>query len=515
MHLFETLLIFLLGATVMSAIAKRLNVPYPTVLAVGGGIVAFIPGTPRLDLPPDLILAVFVAPVLVDAAFDTSLRDLRRNWPPILSLVLGAVALTTVTVALTVRLIFPEFPWAAAIALGALVAPPDAVAALAILKHANPPHRIRMVLEGESLLNDASALLIYRLAVGAVAASSFSVTDAVPTFAVVVMGSVIAGWLLAWPTALLLGRITDAPSFVIAQFVVTFGVWLAAERLGLSGVVTIVVYGITMAQRVSASTSAHLRVPSFAIWETVTFVLNVLAFTLIGLQLRPTLEALESSERMRYLLASLLILATVIITRVAWVMTHQALVLWKNRIFRRTAAQSFIPPPTIRGGLVIAWSGMRGIVTLAAAMALPASFPYHDFIQLAAFVVVLGTLVIQGLSLRPLLLLFGLPKDTTVQSEVRYARKIALTAALSTLDGNVTPAAQSLRQEYEEALSHARSGQNPRNRPANVLRQQAVIAARGAIEELRAVDTIGDDAYRRIEEELDWLELSSRPGQSP
>ncbi|MEO6185789.1 MAG: cation:proton antiporter, partial [Steroidobacteraceae bacterium] len=286
MHLFEILLLLMLGATVLSALAKKLNIPYPTVLAAGGGLVAFLPGIPRLDLPPDLILALFVAPVLLDAAFDTSLRDLRRNRVQILSLVLAAVAITTVAVAFAARALFPGFPWAAAIALGALLAPPDAVAALAVLQQVNPPHRIRMVLEGESLLNDASALLIYRLAVGAMAAGSFSLMDAVPLFALVVFGSVVAGWLLAWPVNLLLRRIEDAPSFVIVQFVITFGVWVVAERLGLSGVVTIVVFGLTLARRTGPPTPPHLRVPSFAIWETMTFVLNVVAFTLIGLQIR-------------------------------------------------------------------------------------------------------------------------------------------------------------------------------------------------------------------------------------
>ena len=190
MLIFETVLALLLGASVLSAIAKRMGIPYPTLLALTGALVAFIPGAPRLDLPPDLILALFVAPVLMDAAYDTSLRDLRANWSPILWLVLVAVGFTTIAVAFAARQIIPDMSWAAAIALGALLSPPDAVAALAVLRHVNPPHRIRKILEGESLLNDASALLIYKLAIGAVAVGAFSVTDALPTFALVVVGSV-------------------------------------------------------------------------------------------------------------------------------------------------------------------------------------------------------------------------------------------------------------------------------------------------------------------------------------
>jgi monovalent cation/hydrogen antiporter len=181
----ETVLALLLGATVLSTIAVRVGIPYPTLLALGGSAAAFIPGAPRLDLPPDLILTLFVAPVLLDAAHDTSLRDLRNNWRPVAWLALVAVGLTTVTVATAARQLFPDFPWAAAITLGALVSPPDAIAALAVLRPVNPPYRMRKVLEGESLLNDASALLIYKLAVGAVAAGAFSAAGALPIFTLV------------------------------------------------------------------------------------------------------------------------------------------------------------------------------------------------------------------------------------------------------------------------------------------------------------------------------------------
>src|SRR5215212_679567 len=249
MHVFETILGLLLGATVLSSFARRINIPYPTLLALGGVLNALIPGAPRLDLPPDLILALFVAPVLLDAAYDASLRDLRHNWLAVSSLVLVAVALTTVAVAFTARQLLPDIPWAAAVALGALLAPPDAVAALAVMRQVDPPHRIRKVLESESLLNDASALLIYRLAVGAMAAGYFNVAEAIPTFALVVLGSVLVGWLLAYPLGMLIEHIDDAPRGVIFQFVITFGVWLLAERLGLSGVVTIVVFGLTAARR--------------------------------------------------------------------------------------------------------------------------------------------------------------------------------------------------------------------------------------------------------------------------
>src|SRR4051812_31787064 len=179
MHAFEAILALLLGATILSSFARRVGVPYPALLAVGGALLAFVPGAPQFELPPDLILALFVAPVLLDAAYDASLRDLRRNWVPVSSLVLVAVGLTTAAVAVAARWLFPEMPWAAAVALGALLAPPDAVAALAVLRQVEPPHRMRVILEGERLLNDAAALLIYPLAGGAAAAGGFKVPAAV------------------------------------------------------------------------------------------------------------------------------------------------------------------------------------------------------------------------------------------------------------------------------------------------------------------------------------------------
>ena len=436
MLIFEILLGLSLGATILSAIAKRANIPYPTLLALGGAVVAFLPGAPRLDLAPELILAVFVAPILLDAAHDTSLRDLRDNWRPVSSLVLVAVGLTTVAVAVVARLLLPDLPWAAAVALGALLAPPDVVAALAVMRHVNPPHRIRKVLEGESLLNDASALLIYKLAVGASAAGSVSVVAAAPTFALVAFGSVAVGWLSALAISPLLGRVDDAPTSVILQFVITFGLWLLAERLGLSAVVTIVVFGMTAARRVSLP--AGLRVSSLAIWEAVTFVLNVLAFTLIGLQLGPILKTLTGAEGSRLFGTALVILAVVIAVRLFWVMANTLSQRWQRPV-GSGVAESPTPPLGAKEGLLIGWSGMRGIVTLAAALALPAEFPFRDFIQLTAFVVVLGTLIIQGLTLRPLLVFLRLPKDTTVETEISLARGAALEAAMSELEGDDMP----------------------------------------------------------------------------
>src|SRR5215472_6827926 len=219
MSQFEGLIGVLLAAVLLAALARRIGAPYPAFLALVGAVLAFVPGTPRFSIDPELALALFVAPVLLDAAYDSSPRDLKDQWVPVVSLAVVSVVLTTLAVALVARWLVPEMPWAAAIALGAIVSPPDAAAAIPVLRQLRPPHRILMILQGESLLNDASALLIYRLAVGAVAMSSFSVRSVAPTILLVVAGSLLAALLLARLLLPLIARIRDAPTAIIVQFV--------------------------------------------------------------------------------------------------------------------------------------------------------------------------------------------------------------------------------------------------------------------------------------------------------
>src|SRR3954468_10653445 len=292
------LLALFVAAVILAGAARRVGAPYPVFLAIGGALLAFLPGAPSFSVPPELVLALFVAPVLLDAAYDTSVRDLKDNWLPVTALVVFAVGLTTAAVALVAHALIPAMPWAAAIALGALVAPPDAVAATAVLRPLRPPHRLLTILEGESLLNDASALLIYRLAVGAAVSNSFSFGQLAPAFLVAVAGSVVAGVALGWLNIRLMGRVQHVPTSIILQFVSTFVVWILAEYLGLSGVLTMVCYAMAMAQTAPARTPARVRIPTYAVWETVVFALNILAFIFIGLQLRPILRSLDATERL-------------------------------------------------------------------------------------------------------------------------------------------------------------------------------------------------------------------------
>jgi monovalent cation/hydrogen antiporter len=506
----EQILVLFLAAVILAGAARRFGAPYPVFLALGGALLAFLPGAPSFTVPPELALALFVAPVLLDAAFDASPRDLRDNWAPVLSLVVFGVGLTTAAVAIVAHTLIPAMPWAPAIALGAIVAPPDAAAAIAVLRQLRPPHRILTILEGESLLNDASALLIYRLAVGAVAANAFSLAELAPAFLLAVAGSVVAGPVLGRVSIRLLERVQHVPTAIILQFVTTFGVWMLAEHIGLSAVLTMVCYAVTAARTAPERIPARTRIPTYAVWETAVFALNILAFIFIGLQIRPILESLEAADRGRYFALAGVVLVTVIVVRLVWHMSFNAVVRGRHRRF------GFHPPrpmlrPTVGSGLVISWAGMRGIVSLAAAMALPSAFPYRDLIVLTAFSVVLGTLAIQGLTLKPLLRALDLHDDDPVGRELRAARERALRAAVASFASDRSPMADAVRQEFTVHLGHEDANANPADATRSAhsdIHRAALDAARRAVLAMRASDEIGDDAFHRIEEELDWLDMT-------
>jgi NhaP-type Na+/H+ or K+/H+ antiporter len=424
-----------------------------------------------------------------------------------------AVGLTTAAVAILVRWLLPDMPWAAAIALGAIVAPPDAAAAVAILSQVKLPHRMVKVLEGESLLNDASALLIYRIAVGVVVMEHLKWSEVAPTIALGLVGSVLAGLLAGRIIPLFMRRVTEVPSAIIVQFATTFTVWIIAEHLGLSGILTIVAYAITVARTAPAKTPARLRVPAYAVWETAVFVLNVLAFMLIGMQLGPIWQRLDEIVRIEYCSFAALVLGAVILSRIGWVMLYG--VTFRSLVALGVARPGkTMPVPTLQSGTVVSWCGMRGIVTLAAAYALPQTFPYRDLILLTAFAVVLGSLVIQGLTLRPLILALGLKDDNPVAIEVSRARSIAYRAALDEIDGDPSDEAEILRLEYRALLKRAESdpegGVSSGELPADPLRRRAIAAARQSILKMRHSEEIGDDAFHQLEEEFDRAELSAQ-----
>ena len=531
MEVFEIIIALLLAGAGLTALSRRIGTPYPALVALAGAALALIPGTPTLVLEPDLALALFVAPVLLDAAFDASQRDLRSNWRSVVGLALGAVALTVVAVAVTARLLVPAMPWAVAIALGAIVAPPDAAAATAVLKQLHPPHQLLVILEGESLFNDASSLLIYRLALGAALAGTLTPAHAVPVLFTVTIGSALLGLVLARVMAGITSGIKDVDIAVVVQFCGTFGVWMLAERLHLSGILTMVVFAMAVARRTGGVIPARIRIPSYAVWEFAVFVLNVLAFILVGFQLKGILRRIDTTTLLTYSGIAVAVCGATIIARVAYVAGAAALDRWWCRERGKSAARPRAPRLSKRAAAVVGWCGMRGIVTLAGALALPTggadgqAFPYRDLVVFISFSVVLGTLVVQGMTLRPLMGWLRLEDDGAVEREVRLGRVETLRAALTAI-GSVpsSEASEVHRRRYQLMLARVESapaiGDEPDeagqqaeagNREGRMVDGHALRAAtsaeRGRLLALRAAGTIGDHAFQRIEQELDWEEL--------
>ena len=502
MVLFEIVIVLLLVGAVLALWADRIGVPYPALLALAGAGVALIPGAPAVQLDPELALALFVAPVLLDAAFDASPRDLHDNIVPVSLLAVVLVVLTIGAVAYAAKLVVPEMSWFVAITLGAIVAPPDASAATAVLRKLRPPHRIVVILEGESLFNDATALIIYRVAVGAVVTGAFSGWSVVPTLLLSCGGGVIAGILMARSYLWIVQRVKDIQVSIVLQFIGTFAVWLIADRLGLSAIITVVAFAMTAARHAPGRIGARARISSYAVWEVMVFVL-------IGLQLRGILSRVDGSELNTYLLCAGAVCAAVILIRFVW-MPYNWFVRWQ---IRRYGARLPRPMalPTVGTGLLISWCGMRGIVTLAAALALPdgdpaTAFPHRDLIVFCAFCVVLCTLTVQGATLRPLLKILGLRDDGSVERELVTARVETARAAIQELESQ-TPSlsVEILRREYQARMQAG----GPESDSLANLQQHAALAQRRALVDLRARSVIGDDAFHAAEEEIDLLELTA------
>jgi len=528
MRVFEFVIALLLIGAGLTALARRIGAPYPALVALAGAALALIPFTPTLVLDPQLALTLFVAPVLLDAAFDASQRDLRANWRAVIGLAIGAVGVTIVAVALVARWLVPDMSWAVAIALGAIVAPPDAAAATAVLKQLRPPQRLLVVLEGESLFNDASALLVYRLALGAATVGVLPARQAIPMLLYAIVGSVVLGIVMSRLLLRLMGRIEDVAISITLQFCGAFAVWILAEALRLSGILTMVVFAMA-ASRLAAETPARRRIPSYAVWEFAVFVLNVLAFILVGFQLKAIVARLDTQTLLRYMAFAGAVCAATILARLLWVSGTAAVSRLRAR--RRADGSGGRRTDAVlsgRSAAVVGWCGMRGIVTLAAALGLPTggdggpAFPHRDLVLFTAFAVVLVTLVVQGLTLRPLMNLLRLEDDGTVDREARLARVETLRTALA-----VTGPAQGdavsdlLRRRYQVMLQHAeaRLAGDDRSGPAGpdpgalvppedaAIIRRATAAKRQRLIALRADGTIGDDAFQQIEQELDLEEL--------
>lgn len=497
MALFESMLVLLLVAIVLLQVARRLAVPYPTMLALAGVTVASLPWAPSVTIDPDLALALFIAPALLDAAYDLPPRELRRNVRPLIALAGVAVVLTTVAVAWVG--VAWGLPLAAAVALGAIVAPPDAAAATAMLGRFDLPRRTVTVLKGEGLLNDAVALLIFSAAVDA-ASSPEALSMLIPELALAVPGGLLLGvlagkvYVWVWP------RLAGTLGSTLFEFASTFGVWIMADRLHLSAILAVVAFAMTVARYVPERQSPRERVHSYSVWGASVFLLNVLAFLLMGLQARSIVASFDPAQLGQALGFAALVLAVVVAVRVAWVL------LYNRGNYVLAKGRGVSGQPTVKQGLIVAWCGMRGIVTLAAALALPASFPERNLIVLGAFAVVLGTLIGQGLTLGPLIRLLRFGPDPSFEVELSSARLAMLDAALERLGDREDAAAMRLRAEYQDERV-----QPVHKDHLGQLRLEGLLAQRCKLNKLRGAGEIDDDVFHALELELDWAELAASP----
>jgi Na+/H+ antiporter len=502
MAFFETLLILLFAAILLLQVTRRFGVPYPTMLAVAGVIIALLPWAPHIVIQPELALALFIAPALLDSAFDLPPRELRRHWRPLVALAGVAVILTTAAVAWA-AVALQGLPLAAAIALGAIVAPPDAAAAAAMLARAEIPRRMVSVLKGESLLNDGVALLIFAAAVN-VATSDKPAIHVLPELAFAVPGGILLGIAIGATLSWMMRWMYGTVSATLLGFIATFGAWILAEHLHLSAILSVVAFGMTIAHYLPARTPPRDRVSTYAVWEAIVFLLNVLAFFLMGLQASEIVSRLNPAEIWDAFGFAAIVFGIVVVVRFAWVMFYMRMNAF---VAARRGAKKV---GNTAHAVLVSWCGMRGLVTLATALSLPSAFPERDLIVLSAFAVVLGTLVVQGLTLQPLIRLLSFPPDRSFAKELSAARLQLLDAAIGSMADRNDPASVRLREIYEEERKITASGDHPRDvSEYDALRRQNIATKRAKLAELRHSGAIDDDVFHALEQELDWNELAA------
>jgi len=496
---FESLLILLAAAVLLLQAARRLTIPYPTMLAAAGVGLALIPGAPKISIEPHTALALFIAPALVDAAFDFPVGAVRRLWRPLFALAVVAVLLSAGAVA-WLGVALAGLPIAAALALGAIVAPPDAAAATAILGSVRMPRGSVAVLKGESLLNDATALLLFSAATALQSQGQIDgglalrLTLAAP-------GGIVLGIVLARVMRFLSPYVAGTLGGNVFEFVAAFGVWVIAERIGLSPVLCLVAFAMTIARTAGLRTPPRMRIHSFAVWSSAVFVLNVLAFLLMGLQARTIVAAMEPDRLRDAATFAGAVILTLVGVRVAWVLTY-------NRLARRFRwLRGDAKPTSLRHGVLVGWCGMRGLVTLATAFALPANFPQRDLIVLTAFAVVLATLVVQGMTLSPLVRLLKLDGENGLEDELARARADLAATALAALAHKTGPATEHWRYRFTAVGAEA-ARDCPPLEARRAVGLKALRRQRERLEELRDAQTVGADAFLVLQEELDFEEVS-------
>lgn len=515
MALLELLLVLLLSSVALGWIARHFRFPYPIALVAGGAVLGLIPNLPQYSFDPQLILVAVLPPILYQAALLTSWTDFKANLRPIGLLAIGLVAVTTLAVGAALKLMVPDVPWAAAFVLGAIVSPPDAVAATAILSRLNMPRRIVTILEGESLVNDASGLVLYKFAVAAVLTGAFSLVDATVQFAAVSLGGIVVGVALAFAYIAIHKRLGDPFIEVLTVLTIPYAAYMAAEAMHLSGVLAVVAAGLVRGRYAPEIVSPDMRIMARPVWNILVFLLNSVVFILIGLQM----SGVVASNLGRYPpgeLAAISAVVTVvaIAVRFAWVFPVGYLPQRLSGNLREDQ-----PRPNPRELVIIGWCGMRGIVSLAAALALPlalpggAPFPHRDLLVFLTFVVIVATLVGQGLTLTPLIRRLQVGSTWSLHDEQVRVRAAMGGAALSAIDEAVAregvPAqwAQGLKAEFSERIALAASeGEEltPRMELLNRLRHAAIQAERAELIRLWRDNQIGDEVMHHLMEMLDY-----------
>jgi Na+/H+ antiporter len=508
----------LVAAAGLLAAAGLARVPYPIVLVLGGLALGFVPGMPHIELPPDLVLVAVLPPLLYGTAFFTSLRELRANARPIGLLAIGLVLTTMVAVAVAAHAAIPGLSWSSAFVLGAIVSPTDPTAATAIAQRLGLPRRLISVIEGESLVNDGTALVAYRFAVAAVVTGSFSLAEASGRFVLNVAGGIAVGLAVGFVVRQVRRRLDNPPVELTISLLTGYFAYLPAQALGVSGVLAAVTVGIYMGWYTPELTTPQTRLQGVAMWEILFFLLNALLFWLVGLQLRDIVDSLSGRPTGTLIRDALVVTTTVIAARIVWVFAAGYLPRLVSRRIRERD-----PVPSWQTKTVLAWSGMRGAVSLAAALALPlttdagTSFPDRDLLVFLTFAVILGTLVVQGLTLPLLIQALDLEDDGLAEREEAKARIHAAEAALERLDQLADEdwvredTAERLRGLYgfrrerfrSRVDSEADGSLEDRSAGYQRLRRELLDAERRAVIELRRTGRIDDEVMRHVVRDLD------------
>lgn len=504
----------------LTAFGRRLPVPPPVLQVLAGLLVGLIPAVTLPVLQPDVVFFVFLPPILWAAAFFTSLREFRANRRPIGFLAVGLVLATSAFVAIVARELLPGIPWAAAVALGAIVSPPDAVAAAAIVSRLPVPRRVIVLLEGESLVNDASALVLYRTAVAAAVTGAFSLGESVVRFFIDAGVGTAIGLLVGWLIIRAARRTRDTMTDTLLTLAGPYVAWVTAETLHVSAVLACVAGGLYTRQHFSIAVAPVSRLYSRAIWDIIVFVLNAMIFLLLGLQFGDLLKSTPFDQVRPMAIHGVVIGVVVIVVRLVWVPIATFLPRWLSRDLRRTD-----PVPPWRSVFLVSWTSMRGIVSLATALALPLvvsdgrPFPYRLEIVVITMVVIVMTLVLQGLSLAPIIRAFNFTPEHTHHDEARLARRESLRRGAEALEdmarepGTDARDVAWLRAELRDRLqSHELEGDSFSGRRR--LRRGILDAERRMLVRLRNEEAISDEVLRELEQDLDLEAIRAGVGET-